>query len=115
MVLGGICLLTSDVVRLANFYKALLKVENQSDDPVHQFIVNSPVSLTVYNDGTEKNNANQNMCIAFTTDDIDEAFATVEALGAEIIEPPTTRPWGAVNMSFFDPDHNVVYLRQFPH
>ena len=29
---------------------------------------------------------------------------------ARIIEPPTRRPWGAVNMSFYDPDNNVIYL-----
>ena len=26
--------------------------------------------------------------------------------------PPTKRPWGAVNMSFYDPDNNVIYFRQ---
>ncbi|MBR6185033.1 MAG: hypothetical protein IKQ41_02125 [Clostridia bacterium] len=36
------------------------------------------------------------------------------ALGARIIEPPAKRPWGAVNMSFHDPDNNVIYLRSFP-
>lgn len=35
-------------------------------------------------------------------------------LGAEIIEKPTVRPWGATNMSFYDPDRNVIYLRSFP-
>jgi len=25
----------------------------------------------------------------------------------------TNRPWGAVNMSFYDPDNNLIYLRQF--
>lgn len=34
-------------------------------------------------------------------------------LGAEVIEKPTVRPWGAVNMSFYDPDRNVIYLRSF--
>ena len=23
-------------------------------------------------------------------------------------------PWDAINMSFYDPDNNVVYLRSFP-
>lgn len=34
--------------------------------------------------------------------------------GAEIIEPPVKRPWGAVNMRLRDPDGNIVYLRQLP-
>ena len=37
---------------------------------------------------------------------------THEVVG--IIEPPAKRPWGAVNMSFYDPDGNVIYLRSFP-
>jgi len=32
-------------------------------------------------------------------------------LGAEIIEKPVTRPWGVRNMSFYDPDRNIIYLR----
>ncbi|MDE7238350.1 MAG: hypothetical protein K2N41_01395, partial [Lachnospiraceae bacterium] len=28
--------------------------------------------LTVYNDGSTKNNANQNICLAFTVDDIEK-------------------------------------------
>jgi len=33
--------------------------------------------------------------------------------GVEIIDKPKTRPWGARNMSFYDPDRNIVYLRSF--
>ena len=64
-------------------------------------------------DGTVKNNQNQNICLAFTVEDIEKAYEKVLALGARIIEAPTKRPWGAVNMSFYDPDNNVIYLRQF--
>ncbi len=113
MRLGEVSLLTNDVVRLANFYKALLEIDNGSNDAVHQIILAEEPMLTVYNDGTNKNNRNQNMCIAFTVDDIDVAYQRVAALGAEIIEKPTKRPWGAVNMSFYDPDGNVIYLRSF--
>ena len=33
-------------------------------------------------------------------------------MGARILEPTTKRPWGAINMSLYDPDNNVIYLRQ---
>ena len=114
MRIGEVCLLTCDVRRLADFYKRLLDVDNGSDDEVHQFILSEETALAVYNDGTAKNNQNRNICLAFTVDDIERAYERVLALGARIIEPPTQRPWGAVNMSFFDPDNNIVYLRQFP-
>ena len=114
MKIGEVCFLTNDVPRLAGFYKHLLDADNGSDDKTHQFILSEETALTVYNDGTKKNNQNQNMCIAFTVDDMEAAYEKVLSLGAEIIEPPTKRPWGAANMSFYDPDHNVVYLRSFP-
>ena len=113
MRLGEISILTSDVVRLANFYKSLLDTDNGSDDAVHQTILAEETMLTVYNDGQQGNRTGQNMCIAFTVDDIDKEYQRVVSLGATVIEPPAARPWGAVNMSFADPDGNVVYLRSF--
>ena len=114
MRIGEVCLLTNDVRRLADFYKRLLDVDNGSDDEVHQFILAEETALTVYNDGMVRNNQNQNICLAFTVDDIEREYQKVLALGARIIEPPTQRPWGAVNMSFYDPDDNVIYFRSFP-
>ena len=37
-----------------------------------------------------------------------------QLLGVEIIEPLVKRPWGAVNMSFYDPDNNMIFFRSFP-
>ena len=112
MNIGEVCLLTNDVRKLADFYKKLLGVDNCSDDDVHQYIISEETTLTVYNDGTVKNNQNQNICLAFTVDDIENEYRKLQALGVRIIEPPTKRPWGAVNMSFYDPDNNVIYFRQ---
>ena len=113
MHLGEVSILTDDVPRLAAFYKALLGVVAGSDDPVHQFIVTDEVSLTVYHDGTPKP-AGQRHCLAFTVEDVYAEHERIVALGATVIDPPTARPWGAVNMSFRDPDGNTVYLRSFP-
>ena len=103
MKIGEVCLLTNDVPRLASFYKRLLEVENDSEDAIHQFILTEGTALTIYNDGTVKNDQNQNICLAFTVEDLEAAYQKVLALGARIIEPPTKRPWGAVNMSFTIP------------
>ena len=114
MKLGEVCFLTDDVVRLANFYKQLLDIDHGNDDPVHQTLIAKETMLTVFNDGTRKNNKNQNICVAFTVENMEKAYQKVLALGASVIEPPTVRPWGAINMSFLDPDNNVIYLRKFP-
>ena len=114
MIIGEVCLLTNDVPRLASFYRQLLGVEESNSDETHQFILTEETALTVYNDGADKNNQNQNICLAFTVDDIDREYKKLLSLGARIIEPPAKRPWGAIYMSFYDPDNNIVYLRSFP-
>ena len=113
MKIDEVSLLTNDVRKLAAFYRQLLEIDGENDDETHQFILTEGTALTIYNDGTVKNNLNQNICLAFTVDDIDREYKKVLALGARIHEPPTKRPWGAVNMSFYDPDDNLIYFRSF--
>ena len=36
MKIGEVGLLTNNVVKLANFYKKLLEIDNDSDDEIHQ-------------------------------------------------------------------------------
>lgn len=45
--------------------------------------------------------------------DVDIEFERLKALGVEIVSPPTVRPWGAKNMSFLDPDKNLITFRSF--
>ena len=113
MKLGEVCLLTNDVCRLANFYKELLHVENNSDDEVHQFILSEETTLAIYNDGIVKNNNNQNISLAFTVDDVDKEYQRLLSMRVTIVDKPTTQPWGARNFHFLDPDGNHIYLRAF--
>lgn len=114
LILAEVSLLTNDVLKLADFYKTILNTTSDGDDEIHQEILTKGAALTIYNDGTKKNNNNQNICIAFTVENVDEEYERLKNLGAKIIEPPTTRPWGARNMHFCDPDGNHVYFRSFP-
>lgn len=113
MRIGEVCLLTWDVPRLAEFYRKLLDAApgEDKDNQVHQFVLAEETALTVMGDETPR--TGQNAVLAFTVENMDAAFAKVRALGAEILEEPQKRPWGAVNMSFRDPDGNVVYFRCF--
>lgn len=113
MKIGEVSLLTNDVHRLAAFYKQLFAIENGSEDETHQFLITEGTTLTIYNDGSIKNNQNQNICLAFTVDDIEKEYKKVLDMGARIIEGPTRRPWGAINMSFYDPDNNMIFFRSF--
>lgn len=114
MKIGEVSLSTNDVIRLANFYKKLFEIDNSCDDNVHQCILTEGTGLTIYNDGKERQGNFQNICLAFTVDDVDLEFERLKKLDVEIIEPPTVRPWGAKNMYFNDPDGNSIVFRCFP-
>lgn len=112
MRIGEVCLMTNDVPRLAGFYAKLLGIDLPSIDPWHQFLISDETMLTVYHDGTVTPGGSRSICLAFTVEDIHQACALAEALGAEIVQHPAKQPWGATNMCFLDPDGNKVYLRQ---
>ena len=111
MRIGEVCLNTNDVLVLADFYKKLLDIDNGSNDEIHQTLISDETQLTIYNDGTRKNNNNQNICLAFTVKDIQAEYEKIRLMGVEVIEKPTRRPWGPINMCFYDPDRNVIYFR----
>jgi len=111
MKIGEIALLTNDVIGLSNFYKTLFGIDNNSDDDVIQFIITEGTGLTIYNDGVERKENYQNICLAFTVDDVDIEYERLKTLGIKILEPPTVRPWGAKNMIFADPEGNQIIFR----
>ncbi|MBR5344322.1 MAG: VOC family protein [Clostridia bacterium] len=113
MKIGEVCLETNNVRRLADFYRWLLGIPGDDHDEVHQTLIAEETMLTIYNDGSVKNNQNRNISLAFTVHDIQSYHRGLLERGTEIIEGPTARPWGVVNMSFYDPDGNVIYLREF--
>lgn len=113
MKLAEICLRTTNVPRLADFYKSILGVNSDCEDEVHQLIMTEGASLSIYNDGMVREVVNENLFLAFTVDDVDEEYQKLQRLDVRILEPPTTRPWGARNMIFEDPDGNRIAFRCF--
>ena len=113
MIFSGICLLTKDVQRLSDFYQKILQTTSDCDDEIHQEIHTQGAFLAIlkYDDA---NGGNPNMNMAFTVDDVDTEYFRLKELGVEIIDEPTTRPWGAKNMRLCDPDGNYIVFRSFP-
>ncbi|MCW2545457.1 MAG: lyase [Frankiales bacterium] len=48
----------------------------------------------------------------FKTDDLDATFERVRASGAEVLQEPTSMPWGARDCAFRDPSGNLVRIAQ---
>ncbi|MGP3535330.1 VOC family protein [Microbacterium sp. RD1] len=50
--------------------------------------------------------------VNLATRDVDEAFATVEATGAEVVQEPTDQPYGVRDCAFRDPAGNLIRMQQ---
>jgi catechol 2,3-dioxygenase-like lactoylglutathione lyase family enzyme len=48
----------------------------------------------------------------FRSDDLDTTFEKVRASGAEVLQEPASRPWGARDCAFRDPSGNLVRIAQ---
>ncbi len=46
------------------------------------------------------------------SDDLDTTFEKVRASGAEVLQEPTSQPWGARDCAFRDPSGNLVRIAQ---
>lgn len=50
--------------------------------------------------------------VVLATDDVDAAFAAVEASGAEVAQEPADQPYGVRDCAFRDPAGNMVRIQQ---
>ena len=113
MLFAGICLVTKDVQRLSDFYQLVLQTTSDCNDEIHQEILTGGASLAILKGEDINQIGNSNMSMAFTVTDVDVEFERLQKIGVKIIDPPTTRFWGARNMIFLDPDGNHVVFRSF--
>lgn len=50
--------------------------------------------------------------LVFTTDDLDAAYESAVAAGAEVLQEPIEQPWGPRDCAFRDPSGNMVRVSQ---
>ena len=110
----GVCLVTKDVIRLRRFYQDVLRAEADGDE-VHSVVHLDGCSFAVYNPALHSESTipmhdagGGSVVLEFQVDDVDAEHERLVGLGVEIIQPPTTHPWGRRAMQFYDPDGNVI-------
>ena len=118
MKFADICFITDDVLRLSAFYESILGGKAEGDES-HATMNMDGIGLTFlsqknpafYYDLT--NNAG-NVILSFNVDDVDFQYNRLLSLGVEMVNEPTTHPWGARSFQFKDPDGNIINFRSIP-
>ncbi len=119
MQFTDICFITEDVLNLKTFYEAVFGVKAEGDE-YHSELIIGNLALTfdcatllkenhsfAYVSGKSSNNT----IICFNVDDVNAEYRRLLSLGVELLNQPTTHPWGACSFQFRDPDGNILNFR----
>ncbi len=115
MNFNSVCLISTDVQRLREFYGEALEVQMQGD-AAFSYVEFGGLALSMYHEAGMYQMAPDGfrgagldrITLEFVVDDVDAHYERLKALGAPIVKPPTTQPWGIRSVWFRDPDGNVV-------
>ena len=115
MKFDGICLITQDVLALADFYSRALGAKAEGDAQ-HAEVHTAGAHLAIFSIEGMENMAPHSMqgagygsvTLGFEVQDVDAEYERIQALGVEFVMLPKTHPWGARSFWFRDPDGNIV-------
>jgi catechol 2,3-dioxygenase-like lactoylglutathione lyase family enzyme/ketosteroid isomerase-like protein len=111
----GVCLITADMPRLMAFYRAVLGIEPSGDEAFASFALPG-ATLALFGEadiermapGSQRGAGRGACTLELEVADVDLELERLVALGAAIVKPPTTQPWGRRSVWFRDPDGNLV-------
>ncbi len=115
MQFTGICLITQNVPKLADFYAKVLGVTGEGD-AMHYALHTEGASIAIFSlEGMEsmapqsmQGAGHGNITIMFEVEDVDTEYARLEPFIHNFVMLPTTHPWGARSFWFRDPDGNII-------
>lgn len=109
-------LITDDVKRLVGFYEAAtgLAARWYTDDfaelatPSCTLAIASKRTMDLFGAGAARPAENHSAIIEFRVGDVDAEHRKLAPLMVEVVQEPTTQPWGNRSLLFRDPDGNLV-------
>ncbi|WP_020422463.1 VOC family protein [Amycolatopsis sp. ATCC 39116] len=120
MQLVSVRVITSDVARLAEFYeqvtglRARWLAEQFAEFPgsACTLAIGGAETMSLFSPGAAVPESNRSTILEFLVEDVDRAYERLTSLAVvpEIVQKPTTMPWGNRSLLFRDPDGNLVNL-----
>ena len=109
-------IITADIKRLVKFFEDATETKaNWATDDFAEvtsksftLAIGSTRTLAFFGKGIAEPAPNKNMIIEFLVENVDEDFERIKSLTNEVIQQPTTMPWGNRSLLFRDPDGNLI-------
>jgi predicted enzyme related to lactoylglutathione lyase len=108
--------ITDDVKRLVTFYEhvtGLAPAWYTADfaelaTPACTLAIGSTSTMAMFGAGATRPADNHTAIIEFRVDDVDEEYRKLKAIVSDVVQEPTTMPWGNRSLLFRDPDGNLI-------
>ncbi len=120
MQLVSIRIITADLPRLVRFYERVTdtRVKMYTEDfgelitPAGTLALGSTRTLAFFGGEIARPAANQSAIVEFRVEDVDAVYAKIADVIEDLVQKPTTMPWGNRSLLFRDPDGNLVNFFQ---
>jgi predicted enzyme related to lactoylglutathione lyase len=118
MNVASVRLITDHVGPLADFYELVTGQAARRHTPDFAEIARPGATLAIggtatvklFGEGSAEPAANRTAIVEFRVDDVDAEFARLRTVVGDIVQEPTTMPWGNRSLLFRDPDGTLVNL-----
>jgi len=112
----SIRIITADIKRLVLFLEAATgSAAKWSTDDFAEIMsksftlaIGSTRTLAFFGEGIAEPATNKSVIIEFLVDDVDVEYLKIKDLTNDIVQEPTTMPWGNRSLLFRDPDGNLI-------
>ena len=118
-----ICLISADVQSMVRFYETVFAVTAAEDsDDMHSGVNVGGLNIRIDSARLSESDtfyyvserSSDNTIIGFDVEDVDDEYERLLGLGVQILNQPTTHPWGVRSFQLKDPDGNILNFRSFP-
>ena len=116
MNLVSLRIITADIKRLVQFHeKATGAVVQWFTDDFAELVagsctlaIGSTQTLAFFGEGVALAANNKSVIIEFIVENVDKEYEKIKNLTSDIVQKPTTMPWGNRSLLFRDPDGNLI-------
>ena len=116
MNLVSLRIITANIVTLVEFYEKATGVEAKwSTDDFAEIVtssftlaIGSTRTLAFFGEGIAQPATNKSVIIEFLVENVDAEYERIKDLSIDIVQKPTTMPWGNRSLLFRDIDGNLI-------
>lgn len=109
-------IITADIKRLVQFFEEATGITAKwsTDDFAEintdsfTLAIGSVRTLAFFGEGIAQPSSNKSVIIEFLVENVDDDYERIKNLTNDIIQEPTTMPWGNRSLLFRDPDGNLI-------